>query len=216
MNAPRALAYLSLITAVGVGALAPSHVLAQPASGTIVGKITANDSTPLAGARVVIVGTGSITSTDSAGNFVIQSPPPGSHVIELWHAQHDMLRLPALKMPARDTFRVTAMLARTPQPGREADSVRAAALARGGRGQDPLPIVLIDGVIQTGRPPADTTRRQNTADLDVVSVEILTGNPAMQMYGSMARFGVISIATLPPPCPPGVTRTPRMFCRQGG
>jgi hypothetical protein len=73
--------------------------------------------------------------------------------------------------------------------------------------------VLVDGVFLRRPVPTDTIAAKTPAELDILSINIMTGNPAMQMYGSRAFFGVISIAT-PPPCrADGLSPVPGVRCR---
>ena len=187
-------ATLLAVTAVAGGA---TLALPQEAVPVLTGKIIGPDSNPLFRARVTIVGSGLSAITDGAGTFSLGHTLSGSQTIELAHLDFETLLLPPIKIP-QAPLRLNAMLQRSIPAGPAGDSARAAALSRGGRGGDRTPIVLLDGVILQRPVMGDTTPVRRPTEVDVLSINILTGNAAMQMYGSQARYGAISIESCYP------------------
>jgi hypothetical protein len=75
------------------GEVLESEARARPAAGMVAG--TVFDSTraaPLAGARVVLAGTGHSALTDAAGSFTIPGVPAGTYRVEFAHPRADTLR----------------------------------------------------------------------------------------------------------------------------
>jgi hypothetical protein len=156
-------------------------------------------------------------ATDSSGNFVLAQTPSGAQVLEFVHLDYEPIRLPAVRMPAGDTLRLTAMLQRVPRPGREADSVRAVRVARGGRGgQGQDPMLLVDGVIRSRSVPDGAYTTPDPAAADIVRIDILTGNAAMENFGSRAYFVVSSMITRPPCKADGTSPMLGVRCRGVG
>lgn len=88
----RARATITAMAAAWIGILAPgalgiSTALAQQAPATVRGVVVTPSGDPAAGAAVRVVGLGRHDHTDTGGRFSLQLPP-GSHVIELFSAQH--------------------------------------------------------------------------------------------------------------------------------
>ncbi|HEY7216666.1 MAG TPA: TonB-dependent receptor [Thermoanaerobaculia bacterium] len=76
---PRAAVWL-LALVIGQAALYPA--LAQPAAGTLAGKVTTLNGQPVADAEVRVVELNRRTAVDGEGNFRFENVPPGSYLLE--------------------------------------------------------------------------------------------------------------------------------------
>ncbi len=182
---------ISLIAIAALSSGAPA-VIPQEREAVISGKLIGPDSIPLRRARVTIVGSGMTATTDSTGTFFLRHSLSGTQTIELGHLDFESLILPPIRIP-QAPLRLNAMLQRRIPEGPAGDSARAAAVMRGGRGGDRTPIVLLDGVILQRPVMGDTSKARSPTEVDVLGIDVLTGNAAMQMFGSRARYGAISI-----------------------
>lgn len=111
----------------------PAHLFAQ-AVGTIRGTVTATDGTPLALARISVVGTKQASVTSFDGEFQVAKIAAGLHVIHVGLVGHGAVLLP-VEVQAGDTVEVRVTLAVTAVPLDTIDvSVEGAPLVAAMRG----------------------------------------------------------------------------------
>ena len=141
--------------------------------GVIVGRVMKLDSTALSGMRVTI--DGMCVSTDGNGAFVMRQPRSSPQALVLSREGYKEFELPPLNLAAGDTILNPLMFL------------------------PPVPLVILDGVIQMQDDPSFTVRGgppEPALETRVIRhIDVVMGPAAAALYGQRAGPGVINLRT---------------------
>ncbi len=93
---------IDAVGASGAGSAAPARTIARSGTARLSGRVTANDGTPVPGARVQVLDTEVSAVTDSSGVFRLTGLPAGTRSVEVTAIGYSPIRTSADLRPDRD------------------------------------------------------------------------------------------------------------------